>query len=75
MVTSTNLLAPGIVRYRPDEIVDGTLIRKQHSEKKDAAERLCAEFMATINAQVPGKCGIKGPACNMQQIPTALRAG
>jgi hypothetical protein len=40
------------VRYRPDEIVDGTLIRKQHSEKKGAAECLCAEFMATINAQV-----------------------
>jgi integrase len=50
------------VRYRLDESVDGRLIRKQHSKrlcsddkKKGAAERLCAEFMATINAQVPGK--------------------
>jgi hypothetical protein len=50
------------VRYRLEESVDGRLIRKQHSKrlcsdakKKGAAERLCAEFMATINAQVPGQ--------------------
>ena len=54
------------VRYRTEEIVDGQLIRKQHSKRlcpKDkqhptathkAVRRLCDEFMATINTQVPG---------------------
>ena len=54
------------VRYRTEEIVDGKLVRKQHSRRlcsKDRAHptassksvrRLCDEFMATINAQVPG---------------------
>jgi len=52
------------VRYRVEEIVEGKLIRKQHSHRlctKDKAHpttssksvrRICDEFMATINAQV-----------------------
>jgi integrase len=55
------------VRYRLEEIVDGKLARKQRSHRlcpKDkthpsvshkSVRRLCDEFMATINAQVPGK--------------------
>ena len=55
------------VRYRLEQIVDGELIRKQHSKRlcsKDrehpsgtskSVRRLCDEFMATINAQVPNQ--------------------
>ncbi|MCU1302919.1 MAG: phage integrase [Candidatus Sulfotelmatobacter sp.] len=54
------------VRYRLEAIVDGQLVRKQHSKRlcaKDkqhpspshkSVRRLCDEFMATVNAQVPG---------------------
>ena len=54
------------VRYRLEEIVDGKLTRKQHSKRlcektkgltkaSKAVRRLCDEFMATVNAQVPGQ--------------------
>ena len=55
------------VRYRTEEIVDGKLVRKQRShrlcikdkdhprENSKSVRRLCDEFMATINAQVPGQ--------------------
>jgi integrase len=54
------------VRYRAEEIVDGKLARVQRSHRlcpKDRAHpttasksvrRVCDEFMATVNAQVPG---------------------
>lgn len=53
------------VRYRVEEIVEGKLVRKQRSHRlctKDRAHataaskpvrRLCDEYMATVNAQVP----------------------
>jgi integrase len=54
------------VRYRTEEIVDGKLTRKQHSKRlcpkskgltisSKSVRRLCDEFMATINAQVPNQ--------------------
>jgi integrase len=55
------------VRYRLEEIVDGKLARKQRSHRlcpKDknhpsashkSVRRLCDEFMATVNTQVPGQ--------------------
>src|SRR5437879_3813106 len=54
------------VRYRLEEIVDGRLVWKQHSKRlctkskgliasSKSVRRLCDEFMATINAQVPGQ--------------------
>ncbi|MBZ5679186.1 MAG: site-specific integrase [Acidobacteriia bacterium] len=54
------------VRYRLEEIVDGKLVRKQHSKRlctkrkglttsSKPVRRLCDEFMATINTQVPGQ--------------------
>ncbi|MHB8218181.1 MAG: tyrosine-type recombinase/integrase [Candidatus Sulfotelmatobacter sp.] len=54
------------VRYRLEEIVDGVPGRKQYSKKlcekakgltpaSRSVRRLCDEFMATINAQVPGQ--------------------
>lgn len=54
------------VRYRVDEIVDGKLVRVQRSHRlctkekgqtdtSKSVQRKCAEFMANINAQVPGK--------------------
>ncbi|MGB0021120.1 MAG: tyrosine-type recombinase/integrase, partial [Candidatus Sulfotelmatobacter sp.] len=55
------------VRYRLEEIVDGSVKRVQHSKRlctkdKDhtttsskSVRRLCDEFMATVNTQVPGQ--------------------
>src|ERR1700688_4367953 len=54
------------VRYRAEEIVDGKLARVQRSHRlctkekglnrqSKSVQRKCAEFMATINAEVPGK--------------------
>jgi integrase len=54
------------VRYRTEEIVDGKLARVQRShrlctkekgltKRSNSVQRKCAEFMATVNAQVPGQ--------------------